>query len=225
MPRCTAFQTLSSEVHLLRRIILNIHIYGGLLCFSYLILFGISTLNFNHPFAFTKSPASVATWSQPMVLPALARTDRKNAPEAAKIRRQNNTAILHAIGSFAVPLTDADGYWIDANTYHAHFVRPGKEYEIDVHSGQGSATITRTRTGLWALIRDLHGSSVVYPDSILASTWGWYTDLCAFVVVAAGISGIYLWAGRRRERRIGLVLLGAAGVVSLSLMLLITFHG
>jgi hypothetical protein len=210
---------------LLRKIILNAHIYGGLLCFSYLILFGISTLNFNHPFPFTKSPASVATWSQPMALPALARTDGKNAPEALKVRRQNNSEILHALGSFAVPFTDADGDWIDADTYHAHFVRPGKEYEIHVHPSQGSATITQTRMSLWALIRDLHGSYVVYPDSILASTWAWYTELCAYVVVVAGISGVYLWTGRQRERRIGLVLLGVAGTVSLSLMLLITFHG
>jgi len=199
--------------------------YGGLLCFSYLILFGISTLNFNHPFPFTQSPASVATWSQPMVLPALARTDGKNDPEALKIRRENNRAILHALGSFAVPFTDADGDWIDADTYHAHLLRPGKEYEIDVHPSQGSATITQTRMSFWALIRDLHGSSVVYPDSILASTWAWYTELCTYVVVAAGISGVYLWTGRKRERRIGLALLGAAGTVSLSLMLLITFHG
>jgi len=199
--------------------------YGGLLCFSYLILFGISTLNFNHPFAFTKSPASVSTWSQPMAVPALAKIDGRNAPEAIKIRRQNNSAILRALGSFAGSSTDADGEWIDANTYHAHFVRPGKEYEIAVHPSQGSATITQTRSSFWTLVRDLHGSAVVYPDSILASTWGLYTDLCTFFVVSAGISGIYLWTARRRERGIGLILLGAAGTVSLALMLLITFHG
>jgi hypothetical protein len=199
--------------------------YGGLLCFSYLILFGISTLNFNHPFAFTKTPASVASWAQPMALPALAKTDGRNSSEAMKIRRQNNSEILHALGSFAGFSTDADGAWIDADTYHAHFLRPGKEYEIDVHPSRGSATITQTRSSFWMLVRDLHGSAVVYPDSILASTWGFYTDLCTFFVVSAGISGAYLWTARRRERRIGLILLGAAGVFSVSLMLLITFHG
>jgi hypothetical protein len=199
--------------------------YGGLLCFSYLILLGISVLNFNHLFAFTKSPGGVKTWSQPLVIPALARTDGKDGAEALTIRRQNNAAILHALGSFAAPASNADGDWVDAATYHAHFVRPGKEYEIDVHPGRGSVTITQTRASVWALIRDLHGSSVAYPDSVLASTWAWYTDLCTFFVVAAGVSGVYLWTGRRRERRLGLVLLGAAGAVSLSLMLLVTFRG
>ena len=111
--------------------------YGGLLCFSYLILFGISTLNFNHPFGFTKSPASVTTWSQPITLPALGQTDGRTAVESIEIRRENNRAILHALGSFAVPFTSFDGQWTDRDTYHAHFVRPGMEYSVDMHPGRG----------------------------------------------------------------------------------------
>jgi hypothetical protein len=210
---------------LLRKTILNIHIYGGLLCFSYLILLGISTLNFNHPFAFTKSPAGIQTWEQKMTLPNLPKTGGTPEPQASQIRQQNNLAILHALGSFGGPFSTTEGQWIDSNTYHAHLARPGKEYEVDVRPDTGIVKITQTRSNIWALIRDLHGSSETYADSPLASTWGWYTELCAIVVVFAGISGVYLWTARRRERRIGLPLLGAAGVVSLSLMLLVTFHG
>jgi hypothetical protein len=199
--------------------------YGGLLCFSYLILFGISTLNFNHPFDFTKSPSGVTTWSQPIALPSPVRPDGRDAAEALKARRDNNSAILHALGSFAAPFTSADGDWSDADTYHAHFTRPGKQIDVDVHPGQGTATVTRTRTGVWALVRDLHGSAALYPDSVLASSWKWYTELCVIVVVGAAISGVYLWAGRRRDRRVGLLVLGAACVVSLALMLLVTFRG
>ncbi len=208
---------------MLRRIILNAHLYGGLICFSYLILFGISVLNFNHPFEFTKSPASVTSWTQPMALPALERSDA----DATKVRRDNNEAILHALGSFAAPTrnVDADGAWTDAETYHAHLMRPGKTYDIDVHPGRGTATITQTRANFWTLVRELHGSAVWYPESILASSWGWYTELCTFVVIAAAASGVYLWAGRLRERRIGLIMLLGAGALSSALMLLITFRG
>jgi hypothetical protein len=209
---------------MIRRIILNIHIYGGLLCFSYLIIFGLSVLNFNHPFTFGRSPASVTTWSQPRMLSALISTNGTRAPDSHETQRQNNEAILHALGSFAAPFTGADGDWVDADMYHAHFVRPGNEYGVDVYPSRASATITRRRTGFWALIRDLHGSHIAYANSRLASTWAGYTELCTFVVVVAGISGIYLWAGRQRERRAGMVLLGAAGVISLTLMLLVTFH-
>jgi hypothetical protein len=65
----------------------------------------------------------------------------------------------------------------------------------------------------------------VYPDSFLASSFKWYTEISAIVVLFACISGVYLWTARRKERRIGLIMLGAAGVVSLSLMLRITVYG
>ncbi|HEY8748916.1 MAG TPA: PepSY-associated TM helix domain-containing protein [Tepidisphaeraceae bacterium] len=210
---------------MLRKTILNIHIYGGLLCFSYLILLGISTLNFNHPFAFTKSPAGIQTWEQKMAIPDLPKTDGKPEPQASQIRKQNNLAILHALGSFGGPFSTTEGQWIAPDTYHAHLARPGKEYDVDVRPATGIVKITQTRSNVWALIRDLHGSSETYPESLLASSWGWYTNLCTIVVIFAGISGVYLWTARRRERRIGLLLLGAAVVVSLSMMLLVTFHG
>ena len=36
----------------IRKILLKIHLYGGLLVFPYLIIFGLSSLNFNHHFGF-----------------------------------------------------------------------------------------------------------------------------------------------------------------------------
>ena len=208
---------------MLRRIVLNIHIYGGLLCFSYLILLGISVLNFNHPFAFTRPRADETTWTQRLEVPALARADGKTPAEA--MQRQNNAAIVHAMRSFAEPYPNSNGSWTSADTYHAHLMRPGKEYLIDVHPDEKSATITQTRTGWWQLIRDLHGSYFIYADSVLASTWSWYTDLCVFVVMFAGVSGVYLWTAHRRERQLGVLVIGIAGVVSILLMLLVTFDG
>ena len=208
---------------MLRKFVLNVHIYGGLLCFSYLILFGISVLNFNHPFAFTKPPAAEKTWTQPISIPALVKADGRIPADA--MQRLNNAAILHAMRSFAESYPYSSGSWTSPGAYHAHLVRPGKEYDIDVQPNQGTATITQRRTGFWTLIRDLHGSYFVYADSIFASTWSWYTDLCTFVVMFAGISGVYLWTARRLERRTGLLMIGIAGVVSVTLMLLVTFHG
>lgn len=208
---------------MLRKIVLNVHIYGGLLCFSYLILFGISVLNFNHPFVFTQPSATEKTWTQPIAIPTLVKADGRMPADA--MQRLNNAAILRAMRSFAESYPYSNGSWISPGTYHAHLVRPGKEYDIDIQSNQGSATITQTRTGFWTLIRDLHGSYFVYADSVVASTWSWYTDLCTFVVMLAGVTGVYLWTARRRERGIGLLMIGVAGVVSVTLMLLITFHG
>jgi hypothetical protein len=209
---------------LLRKILLDIHIYGGLLCFSYLIVLGISTLNFGHAFAFTNGGVTT-TWTQPLSISELERTEGQSAQEKARLRAGNDQLVLEALGSFAFPNTIGDGHWTNRDTWHTHFARTGKEYEIDVHVGAGTATITQTRTNIWALIRGLHGGHDRYAGSIFASTWPWYTDLSTFAVLVAGVSGVYLWTHRRRERAIGLVLLAAATFVSISLMLIIALHG
>lgn len=208
---------------MLRKIVLNLHLYGGLLCFSYLILYGISSINFNHPFAFTKARGSTTTWTQSLRLPAeFATTAGKGGAEVSRIQNQDNQMVLHALGSFAAPPYGLTGGWTGPDTYHAHVMRLGKEYQVDVHPTQGTATITQTRMGFWTFIRELHGAHVTFPDSLLASTWAWYTDLCTVFLVVAGISGVYLWTRRRAERRVGLILLGVAMTLSLALMLLIT---
>ena len=46
----------------MRKWLLNIHLYGGLLCSSYLLLYGVSSLYFNHEFTssqpFPEQPSS-----------------------------------------------------------------------------------------------------------------------------------------------------------------------
>jgi hypothetical protein len=212
------------EENQIRRILLNIHIYGGLLCFSGLLVLGISTLIFNHTDAFAQTPAKM-TWSQPFPVDRIGKTDGKSAEESRAIRGANNRVILRTLGSFATSSPEPDGRWADADTYHAHFVRPGMEYEVDVHRSQGTADVTRKRPGVWATIRDLHGSVATYTGSFFAGTWGWYTEICVFVVVGQGITGIYLFSLRRKDRRMGFALLGIAGVFSVLLMLLVTFRG
>jgi hypothetical protein len=101
------------NVYVLRRIALNLHIYGGLLCFSYLIILGISVLNFNHPFAFTRPQTNETTWTQLLEVPALAKADGKTPADA--MQRQNNAAIIHAMRSFAEPYPNSNGSWTSAD--------------------------------------------------------------------------------------------------------------
>ena len=74
---------------------------------------------------------------------------------------------------------------------------------------------TRRGTSAWEVIARLHGFHGNMPGSAFVSTWGWYTELCTFAVLFAGVSGVFLWTQRKNERRIGFVLLGGAGVCSI----------
>jgi hypothetical protein len=212
----------------MQKLILNLHIYGGLLCFSYLIIFGISSLNFNHPFAFTKARAEPTTWEQAIRLPDLPRvTSDMKGPERVATKAKANNAVREALRLFGHQRPWEQSWWDadDPNHYRASLVRPGVEYDVDVHLDRNIAVVTETRMNAWLVMEGLHGFHGNMPGSTFVSTWGWYTELCTLVVLFAGASGVYLWTRRKNERRIGYALIGAATAFSLGLMVFLTVHG
>jgi len=212
----------------MQKLILNLHIYGGLLCFSYLIIFGISSLNFNHPFAFTTNKAQPTTWQQAIDVPDLPRvTDDMKGPERIATKATANNIVRRALGLFGHQRPWAESGWDakDPDHYHASLVRAGVEYEVDVHLDRKVANVVETRSNPWLVMKGLHGFHGNMPNSALVTSWGWYTELCTFVVLFAGASGVYLWTRRKNERRIGYALIGAATAFSLGLMIFLTIHG
>ena len=96
----------------MRKLILNLHIYGGLLCFSYLIIFGVTSLNFNHPFAFTTAKAKPTTWEQTIALPDLPRvTADMTGEQRVAAKAQANHAIRKALGLFGNQRPWAESGW------------------------------------------------------------------------------------------------------------------
>jgi hypothetical protein len=213
---------------MLQRVILNLHIYGGLLCFSYLIIFGISSLNFNHPFAFTQAKGEPVKWEQPVTLPDLPRlSDDMTGEQRVATKAKANHQVREALGLFGHQRPWGESWWDkdDPNHYHASLVRPGVEYDVDVHLDEKVARVSERRTSVFMVMRGLHGFSEDMPGSPLVTTWGWYTELCTFFVLFAGATGVYLWTRRRNERRVGYALIGTAGALSLGLIVYITLHG
>ena len=120
----------------MRKLILNLHIYGGLLCFGYLIVFGVSSLNFNHRFAFTTARGDTVTWQQQVSLPDLPRlTSDMTGDQRVAAKAEANNAVREALGLFSHQRPWQQSWWDadDASHYHASLTRPGVDYEVDVH--------------------------------------------------------------------------------------------
>src|SRR5688500_17740634 len=212
----------------MRKTILNIHMYGGLLCFSYLIIFGLSSLNFNHPFAFTRAKGEPTAWEDPVNLPDLPRImPDMNGEQRVATKANANHMVREALNLFGHQRPWAESFWNtqDPNHYHASLVRPGVEYEVDVHLDRGVANVKETRSNTWEVMKGLHGFEGNMPGSRFVATWGWYTELCTIVVIFAGVTGVYLWTARKNERRIGYLLIGSAAAASFAVMIYITLHG
>lgn len=107
----------------MRTILLKIHLYTGLLCSSYLILFGISSLNFNHHFG---KPAALKNERQRSLnaLPAL--TDDQRLAEALR-------DTLGLVG-WTLTWETRRSETADSRYFRFAVARPGKEYRVMVQS-------------------------------------------------------------------------------------------
>ena len=195
----------------MRNWILRIHLYLGLLCSSYLMVFGLSSLNFNHPYEFTKPRTVTVTWEKTLPLPEVA----ENTAESEAVR--------DALGLFGWTIPwetrrDPNG------DLHFGLARPGKHYTLHVHRTAGTVGVEERFEGYWTVFRHLHGNHGV-PGSMLMTVWGWYTELCTLVVLFAAGSGVYLFATRKKDRRAALAVLGVATALSLGFMLYVRFAG
>jgi hypothetical protein len=190
--------------------ILRLHLYGGLLCCSYLLLFGISSLLYNHHPEFAEPGGRTITWERD-VTPG---TWANDTAEAKAIHQE-----LGLIGWAYDEHRQRNGDLLFTAS------RPGKVYHIVASKGGTHVIVAQTSVGVWQVVRGLHGLEEL-PNSPFMNIWGWYTELCTFVVLFAAVSGIYLWAmSRRRRTAVGWSVLGAAVVLSLFLMIYIRVWG
>ena len=147
----------------MRSLLLNLHLYTGLLCSSYLVIFGVSSLNYNHHFG-DKGEEKVE-WERTISLPELA--DKQAL--AAAVRDS-----LDLIGwphRWTVR-------WSDDVRERLVFRmgRPGKLYDlrVSVNGANSRVVAVETRTGFWAVVNQLHGLMRL-PNSSFMSWWGVYT--------------------------------------------------
>jgi hypothetical protein len=192
----------------LRDWIFKIHIYAGLLCSPYLLIFGLSSLHFNHKF--TTPAEDTVSWTHPLQL------------DSSIEKRQLGLAVRDSLG-----LMGWGPWWevrqSDEET-RVQVVRPGKRYDVRMPVGEGIAYVEETRLGYWAVVNSLH-ATMRLPNAPFMSLWGVYTEITTWVVLFSAASGIYLWTARRSERRIGWILMASGSGTSLLLIIYITVWG
>ena len=197
----------------MRAWLLRIHLYGGLLCVPYLVIFGLSSLHFNHQFAFARTPANAPTNRWERGIGTIPGGDAAKATEAVRDR----------LGLMGWPLPwetkrDSDG------SLHFPMERPGMKYRIDVNAADGVAHVQEIRKGFWSVFLSLHALTEL-PNSRLMSGWGVYTEVCTAVVLFSAASGIWLWWSARRDRRFGATSLGLGLLGSAGFIFYVVLHG
>ena len=190
---------------------MKFHLYGGLLCSSYLIIFGLTSLRFNHPGLFPAPGDETVTWERQLDI----ENQDDNLELAQSIRRQ-----LGLMGWTPWWEWDRD----DQNNLSFVLSRPAKRYHIDVRADENRVQVREIRMGYWTALMSLH-AMMQLPGSSLIPWWGVYTELCTWFVLFAAVTGVYLWATQKRDRIMALVTLLTLAAGSLLFMLYIWAQG
>ena len=189
----------------------RIHLYGGLLCFPYLIIFGFSSLNFNHSFAFTRPEPVETSWEAAVRVSELD-DDIKQAE-----------ALRDSLGLMGWPLPWETGR-DSLGVLHFGLSRPGKHYAVTYYPKRGFVRVHEQRFGFWRVFNNLHAMEKI-PGSRFSAVWPWFTEFCTVWVVFAGISGIALWGQGKREKLSGMAVLAVVSGLSLIFMLFVWLRG
>ena len=196
----------------MRKLLLKIHLYSGLICFWYLIILGISSLNFNHRFAFMESGNAVETWSEEISVPRNFSDDR-----------YLSESIRDSLSLIGWPLPWET--WHDSTgVFHFALQHPGKRYIVDYDFKNRVAYVQEARRGFWGVFNSLHGIGSV-PNSWFMDCWKWYTCITTALVIFSVIAGIYLWYRSNRDKRTGLYVILFSAIVSIGWMFQLYYHG
>lgn len=188
----------------------NLHLYVGLFVSPFVVVFALSVFFLNH--ARVPAPGLAPSTATIRNLRVPAGIEQAQGMERVKLATQ----VLSQVGvageiNFIRAIPKEHRLVIPV-------VKPGVETTIELNVQQRAATVSERRTTLWESFSYLHRSPGPHNAAIRGNwfwtrAWQWLADATVYLMLFLSLSGVYLWAVIRSERKIGLVLL-LAGAVS-----------
>jgi hypothetical protein len=184
----------------------DLHLYLGLFISPFILVFAISVPFLVHAWMPGVSPQGENRVVSRLQLPATL--------EQLNGREQLN-AVRHVLDELGVQ--GEVGYIRRISKEHrlvVPVVVPGQETTVDLNVSSGSAEIVRRSTGLADAVVYLHKmpgphNANIRGNSFYMGVWRWLADATSYLMLFLSITGIYLWAVLKAERKMGLTLLGA----------------
>jgi hypothetical protein len=186
----------------MKKTLLNIHIYVGLVFGPYFAIYGLSTLAFNHGWG----------WQNPSRISVEKTLDLPSGLEGADLA----WAVRDSLGSWgSIPGKPQPD---EAGIMNYRVRRPAREYRVRLKTGTGEAALSGEDYGFWGVVKGLHGLRGV-DGSAWANTWWVYSEVSIWALAFAALGGVYFWWDRVAERRIGWWILGVGTACSALMML------
>jgi hypothetical protein len=188
----------------------DLHLYVGLFLSPFVTAFALSVIFLAHAWVPGGSPAGSPRVVRNLVLsPDLERLTGREQVDALR-------KVLDGLG-----VTGEIGYVRRVAKEHRLAMPvsiPGRETTVELDLPGGTATVVERKTG-WAdamiYLHKMPGphNANIRGNAPFLKVWRWVTDATVYLALFLSISGIYLWAVLKAERRIGLGMI-AAGALS-----------
>lgn len=185
----------------------QLHLYLGIAVSPFLLVFAISTILLNH--GFTPNPIEEKT-----TVPLRLSDDLSGESLVGEVLRQLNVT-GEVIGRGQV----RNGRTV------IRVARPGNAKIITVDIEKKEAALSDRSFGLIDTMRYLHLNPGPHksPNWIFSRMWGWVADATVYLTLFLTLTGIYMWAVLKSERKAGLVAMGSGAFVFVAILYSLLF--
>jgi hypothetical protein len=184
------------------RYLRNTHLYLGLFCCLFLLMYGVSSVQMAHNAWFSMRP-------------------RVN---------EVHFTLAPSADSRAVARELIDRYGLRGELGPARFVtpaqlsftltRPGTVYQVQYAPATGDTRVRDSHAGFMGMLNRLHHVNGLWHDYWLVNVWGALVAMVSVALIVIAVTGIFLWFKIHNERVVGLILLVASLGYSLTIIVL-----
>ena len=183
------------------RSIRDLHLYVGLFASPFVVVYAVSVIWLNH--AYLPWGGSSAPKSASRTMPVRVHDSDNGLAVASQVREQ-----IGVRGEIGYVNRKPGG-----KTLNFPIEIPGRRTNVRVDLATGVATIGEQATGIWDATIYLHKTPGPHNVKLRGNwvymrLWKWLADATVYFVLFLSVSGVYMWALIRAERRIGLLCLG-----------------
>jgi hypothetical protein len=171
----------------------KLHLYFGMFICPFILVYAVSTIYLNH----SVRPKPV---------------DEAQAPVSIQVDRdaKGPELVNQVLEQLELTGEIVGRGQVNNNRTIIRVARPGSIKVVTVDLVEQQATILERSNGLLGAINYLHFNPGLHriPNWGITKLWGWLADTVVYVTLFLTVSGIYLWALIKSERKIGWILLG-----------------
>lgn len=193
----------------------DLHLYIGLFLSPFVLVFAVSVFLLVHPQRSARQERPPTRFASD--LPVSADIERLSGREQVEaLRPVLNAMNVHGEVDFIRRIPKENRLVFPVRL-------PGHETVVDLNLAQRTAAISERATGLVDAVVHLHKmpgphNVAVRGNSTYVRIWRWLADITTYGLIFLTLSGLYLWAVLRAERRVGIALLCAGAFSFLGLV-------